>query len=396
VSARAGTGAGVGPDPIQAVDAALATVVQALDGASADLVVLFLGAAYAQVADAVHRRITAALDLGVLIGVTAQGVVSDGAELEQAESLSLWAAHLPGAVLTPLRYPAPAAGPEGDVGAEWPDLPQDCTAVVAFADPFSFPAAALLRWAGQSHPGVPISGGLASGARGPGDARLLLGDVLHRDGAVAVALGGDVSLHHLVSQGCRPVGPALVITEAEGNVIKALAGEPAAERIRAIFDEADAEDKALMRQGLHVGLVIDEYADEHERGDFLVRGVIGAAPSTGAVAVGDVVRVGQTVRFHVRDARSADEDLRALLAGLEGPPPTGALLFTCNGRGTHLFGEPHHDAALVSSALEGAPVAGYFAAGELGPVGSGSFLHGFTASLVLIDGHAVHTIETPS
>jgi small ligand-binding sensory domain FIST len=203
-----------------------------------------------------------------------------------------------------------------------------------------------------------------------------------------VALGGQIALRHLVSQGCRPVGPPFVVTLGEGNVIGELAGAPAADRVREVFDAADRADQTLMRQGLHIGIVIDEYADEHERGDFLVRGVIGADAATGAVAVGDRVRVGQTVRFHVRDARSADGDLRALLDDLEeldGLSCVGALLFTCNGRGSGLFGVRDHDAGLISAALGGAPLAGFCAAGELGPVGSRSFLHGFTASVLIVD-----------
>jgi small ligand-binding sensory domain FIST len=386
VPARAAVGAGVGDDAGAAVEAALVTVLADLDGARSDLAVVFLGAAYADRAEDVRRRVADALSPRVLIGVTAQGVVSGPGEIEQDASVSVWAAHLPGAVLTPLRFAAPGGAAGAGPAPEWPDLPADAHGLVVLADPFTFPAGALLAWAAHSRPGLPVSGGIASGARRAGDVRLLLDGAVLADGAVGVAIGGDVALRHVVSQGCRPVGQPFVVTKAERNVIAELAGAPAADRIREVFDAADAEDRALLRQGLHVGLVIDEYADEHEQGDFLIRGVIGAHPETGAVAVGDVVRVGQVIRFQVRDARSADEDLRALLDDLAAAPgrAAGALLFTCNGRGERLFGVPDHDAGLLSAALGGAPVAGFFAGGELGPVGGSSFLHGFTASVLVV------------
>ena len=135
-----------------------------------------------------------------------------------------------------------------------------------------------------------------------------------------------------------------------------------------------------MRRGLQIGCVVDETRLEFSRGDFLVRGVVGADQRSGAIAVGDTVPVGRTVQFQVRDADSADEDLRDLLTSAEAD---AALLFTCNGRGQRLFGDADHDAGVVESLLGPLPLAGCFCAGELGPVGARNFLHGFTASLAL-------------
>ena len=278
-----------------------------------------------------------------------------------------------------LRFPAPDDG-----GTEWPDVPPGTRALVAFADPFTFPPDAFLRWAQQRHPGMVVSGGLASGAARPGANRLLLDGAVHTDAAVGIALGGDVDVRALVSQGCRPVGEPFVVTAADGNLITELAGAPPVERLREVYASAGSRDRALMESGLHLGVVIDEYAEQHERGGFLVRAVLGAQRGTGALAVGDVVAVGQTVQFHVRDADSADEDLRALLDRFAPGSPAGALLFTCNGRGARLFGAPDHDAALVRETLGDVPLAGFFAAGEFGPVGGRSHLHGFTASLLAL------------
>lgn len=379
--ARAAAGAGVGPGAVEAVDAALGQVVAALAGAPADLAVCFVGAAYAQDVRQVEARVSERLSPGTLIAATVQGVVADGVEIEQPASLSLWAASLPGVEVAALRYAPPV---EGSVSWELP--PTDAAGVVLLADPFTFPVDAYLAWLAQARPGMPVSGGLASGASRPGGNRLLIGSQWYDDGAIGVALGGSVRLRHLVSQGCRPVGKSFVVTGAQHNRLVELGGKPAVQRVQQAFEQADAADRDLMRTSLHVGVVIDEYAEVQERGDFLIRTVMGADPDSGAVAIGDQVRIGQTVRFQVRDAVSADEDLRELLAALRfSESPVGALLFTCNGRGRGLFGVPDHDANMLREAFGQAPVAGFFAAGEIGPIGDRSFVHGFTASVLIVE-----------
>jgi small ligand-binding sensory domain FIST len=189
----------------------------------------------------------------------------------------------------------------------------------------------------------------------------------------------------VVSQGCAPIGRDSVITAAEGNVVFELAGRPAIKRLREDLGALATEQQRLAATGgVLAGLVIDENRSEYTRGDYLMRGLIGADEETGALAIGEPVRVGQTLRFHVRDARAADEDLREGLAGvLEGERAAGALLFTCNGRGLNMFPEPDHDARVVAEALEGDSLAGFFCAGEIGPVGGRPFLHGFTATLAV-------------
>ena len=257
-------------------------------------------------------------------------------------------------------------------------------------DPYTFPADLLLQHLNEHVPGTLVVGGMASGGRGPGETLLFQDRSVHREGAVGVRLPGAVAVRTVVSQGCRPIGRPFVVTRAEENVLLELGGRPPLERLHETVAELAPPDRELLTRGLHVGRVIDEYKAEHGVGDFLIRGVVGGDPRTGAIAVGDVVEVGQTVRFHVRDAATADEELRTMLerevAGLPGRP-AGALLFTCNGRGTRMFSVPDHDARLVSAYLKGAPLAGFFCAGELGPVGGKNFLHGFTASLVVfVDG----------
>ena len=213
---------------------------------------------------------------------------------------------------------------------------------------------------------------------------MILNHTVYEQGAVGVRLHGPVKTRTVLSQGCRPIGQPLVITKADRNVIFELGGKRALDQLQELFDQLEPKEQEIVQRGIHVGRVIDEYKNRFDRGDFLVRNVIGADQQTGAIAIGDFVRPGQTIQFHIRDAQSADEDLRHAFAAEKGTA-RGGLLFTCNGRGSRLFGEPHHDAGVVSRSLGDVPLAGFFAAGELGPVGRKNFLHGFTASVVIFE-----------
>jgi small ligand-binding sensory domain FIST len=246
----------------------------------------------------------------------------------------------------------------------------------------------FLRQVNEMHRGLRVLGGMASGAGGPGENRLLVGDRVVGAGAVGVLLQGDLRVRSIVSQGCRPIGRHMVITRAQGNFILELGGKPPLVQLQQLWQELGPRDQELFQRGLHVGRVINEYQGEFQRGDFLVRNVLGLDRDSGALAVTDRVRVGQTVQFHVRDAATADEDLHALLQldlCAHETRPQAALLFTCNGRGTRLFDAPHHDARAVRAEVGAVPVAGFFAQGELGPVGGQNFIHGFTASVVLFE-----------
>jgi small ligand-binding sensory domain FIST len=242
----------------------------------------------------------------------------------------------------------------------------------------------LLQALDRVMPEQPTLGGMASAAWQVGQNALLLNEEIHTDGVVGVGLGGALRVDAVVSQGCRPIGSPFVITRGHDNVIEELGRRNAWEAAREMLEELPPGDLALVQQnGLWVGVVINEYRQEFGRGDFLVRNLQGADRESGALLVGDLVRPGQTVQFHVRDAASADEDLRLLLQSQrEAPsPPAGSLLFNCNGRGLRLFEQPHHDVTAILHAVPATPLAGFFAAGEFGPIGGRCFLHGHTASI---------------
>jgi small ligand-binding sensory domain FIST len=229
---------------------------------------------------------------------------------------------------------------------------------------------------------------MASGGGQPGESPLLIGADLRNEGAVGVLLRGPVKARSVVSQGCRPIGKPMIITKARDNIILELGGKTALDQLQQIWQELGPRDRELVQHGLHVGRVISEYRESFKRGDFLIRNVMGLDKASGALAITERVRVGQTVQFHVRDAATADEDLHALLqldSRSHAANPAAALLFSCNGRGTRLFGQPDHDARAVRAEKGDVPLAGFFAQGELGPVGGVNFIHGFTASVVLFE-----------
>lgn len=363
----------------------------------ADLAIFFVSPHYGDALAGLGAQIKQRTGAVLVAGCTGESIVGGAREVEEEPALALWLARLPGVDLVPMHLELEQT-PEGGTIVGWSDrLPPRWPAdsgMLMLGEPFSFPADLLLERLNEDQPGVPVMGGMASGGWTAGQNRLFLDDQMFASGAVAIWLHGAIRLRSIVSQGCRPIGRHFVVTKAERNVIFELSGQPALKQLAEIFQTLSPEEQQLARNGLHVGRVINEYQDEFRRGDFLVRNVLGVDSSTGAIAIGDFVRAGQTVQFHLRDAASADEDLRELLS--EAAPSDdatagaaagsrGALLFTCNGRGTRMFDTPHHDAGALQSALGDVPVAGFFAQGEAGPVGGKNFLHGFTASVALFE-----------
>jgi small ligand-binding sensory domain FIST len=383
LTCRVGAGLSAAPGAARAAREAASEASAALGDAGADLAFLFLSAEHLAEADEALEAVERQLGAAHLLGCVAEGVVGRERELEGGPGAAVWASALPGGRIE--TFHAFAVGTEGGVAISgFPPL-DGAGVVTLLVDPFSFPTAGFLAKLNEEvDAAVPLVGGLAAGGGEPEAQALFLDGRVLSEGAVGAVISG-VPVRTVVSQGCAPIGRDAVITSAEGNVVFELAGERALERLRAELGTLTPEQQRLaVRGGVLAGLVIDENRSEYGRGDYLMRGMIGADDETGAIAVGEPVRIGQTLRFHVRDGRSADEDLREGLAdALHGHQAAGALLFTCNGRGTNMFPEPDHDARVVGEALGGDALAGFFCAGEIGPVGGRPFLHGFTATLAL-------------
>ncbi len=385
---KVGAGISTEHDPLTAgVEAARIAAAQ-LDRRPADLAMVFASGAHLAAPETTLEGVAGVLSPTTLIGCGAGGVAATGRELESGTGLAVWAASLEG---TGRAIPFHAT--LNDDGAEQtisglPALGRS-SGVVMLADPYSFPTDAVLSVLSDDAPAVPVLGGVSSARTAEGQAALFAGEEVCEDGAVGVSLEG-VEMLPCVSQGAAPVGREVTVTAADGNVIHELAGQPALDVVEQIIAELSPRERTLVAGGLLIGIVIDGGKPEYEQGDFLVRGVLGADRTSGSLAVGATVRPGQVLRLHARDARSADDDLhRALKLRVEAmgqSTPAGAILFSCNGRGSAMFGVPDHDAAAVQEELRGAPSAGFFAAGEIGPVGGRSFLHGFTATVAVFPG----------
>jgi len=353
------------------------------------LALLFVSPAYQ--GDWVELVKTLRVRLGnpLLIGCSSSGVIGNDLELEFLPAMSLVIAHLPDVRLHPFTVSPIELELSGGVGKKWTSqlgvTPQDLPSFILIPEPTTCNAFKLLEDLNHDFSEQPVIGGLASGSMEPGGNFLFLNDEVIHEGAVGVGLTGNISLETIVSQGCRPVGDRYIVTKAEENAILELGGRSPVDVLGDLFQDLSTRDRTLAQHSLFLGIVMDEMKREFRRGDFLIRNIIGADPTTGALLVGDRFQVGQTVQFHLRDAKTSEEDLKTLLEErlpfFKLHPPQGMLLFSCQGRGRGLYGKPHHDIRMIRSFTGASAIAGFFCNGEIGPVGGKTYLHGYTSSL---------------
>jgi len=384
LTSRFGDGLAAGPDLAAAADSAVTQALAPLRGQRPDLLCVFVCGNDPAMVELAGTRAMALAGARTTLGSSAGGVIGAGRGVEGVPAVSAFAACLPGVRCTPLHLEL-VRTLDGAAVTGMPDRRDDDAVAVLLADPFTFPIADFVQRSHDDLTGLPLIGGVASGPRSGESARLFLDGHSVSAGAVGVVLGGPLAARMVVSQGCRPFGSPMIVTKAEGNVLLELAGMPALAKLEQIVGGLPAEDRPAAVRGLQIGVAMDEYAEQHERGDFLIRPVVGADPRRGAIAIGEAVDVGRTVCFQVRDASAADEDLNELFTRFraEAGPVGGALLFSCNGRGRTMFPSADHDVLAVRAGLDTTGVAGFFAAGEIGPVAGRNYLHGFTASILV-------------
>ena len=357
-----------------------------LEGATIDLAIVFASGAHLAAPEATLEGIHEALAPEVLIGCGAGGIVGDGREIEGGTAVAVWAGSFENGMVS--TFHAEVQEVEGGVAVAGVPALEGAGGALLLPDPYSFPTDAVLTELHERAPGVPVLGGVSSARTLQDGPALFLGEEVVSGGAVGVRFDG-IELLPCVSQGAIPLGPEMKITAGEGRIIKELGGRPALGALRAIMDRMTDDERALLEDGMLLGMAVEQDGEqgEDEQRDFLVRSVLGGDPETGTIAVGAAIEKGQRVRVHARDATTADRDLREALdlrrEALASDAPAGALMFTCNGRGRGMFGVPDHDAAALTTALGSIPTAGFFAAGEIGPVGGESFLHGFTATVAV-------------
>lgn len=351
-----------------------------------DAAFVFFTAHHRDESEALSEQLWLELDPQCIVGCSAEGVIGADREVEGTPGIAVLVGQMPGVRIHPFHV----------TSEDWHNLLSDSEAliervgygeetraVIGFGDPWTTPLDQLMATMDQHLPRAPLIGGMASAARAAGGNVLIRNDESYNEGFVGVSLSGPIDVQTVVSQGCRPIGQTFVITRAHDNVIEQLGGRPAMDVLRDAIHALPPADSELLQHGLLIGRAISEYREKFSRGDFLVRNIMGVDQRNGAIAMADYVRVGQTIQFHVRDAATADEDLRLMLESQADRSQIGALLFSCNGRGTKLFDEPNHDISVARRQMPATPVAGFFAAGEIGPVGGRNFIHGHTASFAM-------------
>jgi small ligand-binding sensory domain FIST len=367
----------------------------------ADLGLVFISSAFASEYSRLLPLLAEKLSLPVLVGCSGGGVVGttlhgETQELESEPALSLTLAHLPGVNVQAFHFEASELPDLDGPPNAWVDLigvsPSLNPQFILFAGSFSTGVNDLLQGIDFAYPGSKTVGGQGSGGgfgsriglfchvRGDSD----LDNRVFGDGVVGLALSGNIVLDTIVAQGCRPIGKPLQVTKGDRNIIIELDEQVPLAVLRDTIANLSDEERALAQNWLFVGVAMDEFKQDLQPGDFLIRSILGVDPGAGAIAIGDKVRPGQRLQFHIRDAETSTEDLEFLLQRYQSQnsdtaSSIGALMFSCVGRGEGLYGKPHFDSQLFHRYLHHIPLSGFFCGGEIGPVGGGTFLHAFTS-----------------
>ena len=381
----AGTGLAVGAPAAAAREAARAAIDRSGTD-RADLALVFVTGVSADVAaagaalDAVRR----ATGAPVVVGCSGTGILTERGEIEGEPAVAVLAVRDERLVATPFSFER--QGERADLGAE---LGQRIGATLAeggcvlvLPDAIGCNPPALLAQLHESLGFVPVLGAVAAG-----EPMLELSDAGVAEGAlVGVALSGLAPVIG-VTQGCTPIGEPYVITHAQSNVVERIGSRPALEVLSEAIRSHPGAHARVQRAGVFAGLAMDPAKSPLERGDFLVRNLVGADHSSGALAVAERVRVGQTLQFQIRDAEASRDDLRAMLdelaARLGGRRPAFGCYFDCAGRGRGLFGVADHDVTLIRERLGEFPLVGFFGNGEFAPIGRRNFFHNYTGALVI-------------
>lgn len=376
---------------VTSLDEALSTVTndiqRQLGDNSIDLILLFITEPWVEQAETISKTVREKLEPSLLLGCSAESVIGAKSEIEFESGITCLAAHLPDVMLNPFLW---NIGTWQDIlvdkvhlGRVYP-VDESTEATILLADPYSTPINQLLKALNSYFPDIPIIGGMASAATAPNGNVLFYNEEIIQGGAIGVTLSGNIQVDMIVSQGCRPLGDVHTIEEIEENVIIRMDNSSPLLHLQKLVDNLPPSAHHLLRNGIFIGRAIQSDHDDLGRGDFLVRGVLGVDHEYGAIAVGDYMDVGERVQFHVRDASTAIEDLSLMLTpqSIFGAP-AGVLVVSCNSRGTRLFDHPNGDVSTITNTLGSIQMAGFFAAGEFGPIGNQNFLHGHTASLAL-------------
>lgn len=380
----AGSGLVVGRSP---EDAALEACREALarSGDRADFVLVFVtGDAYPSAPPILHAigRLTGAR---VVVGCSGAGVLTERREVEGESAVAVLAVRDERLAVTPFLLEDQeriGAGAGTELAEQVGSTVAEGGCLLMLPDVAGLDPRGLLSALEEGLGFVPVLGGVAAGM----PLFELFNSQTVEGGLAGVALSGASPIVG-VAQGCMPIGAPYVITRAEGNVIREIGSRPAVEILKEAILSLENPGERVRRAGIFAGLAMNPAKSPLEQGDFLVRNLAGLDQESGAIAVAEPVKVGQTIQFHIRDARSSREDLRSTLEGmakrLGGRRPAFGCYFNCAGRGQGLFGAPDHDVTLIRETLGEFPLVGFFGNGEFAPIGRQNFFHNYTGALVV-------------
>ena len=378
------------------VDESVEAILSQMDGKSVDLTIIFVSPQFKDKYEEIPKLIRDRISSGHLLGCSGGGIVGGGKEAEQQAAFSMTCANLPdveiqGIHTDTMKLPDQDTAPS--VWREWLGVDVEKNPSFIFlADPFSFQGEEFLAGVDFAYPNSSKVGGLASGAQAQGGNALYLNDKIHNNGLIGLALSGNIGMDTIVAQGCRPIGEPVKVSKCDGTLLTGMDGQPPLELLQSVYEGLDENDKSLVQTSLFLGIEMDPLKDNPQQGDFLIRNIMGVEREIGGIHVGTLLREGQLVQFHLRDKAMSAEDLKLMLtrykANKNFKNTSGALLFSCLGRGQYLYGKPNHDSDMFLDHIGDIPLGGFFCNGEIGPVGKTTFLHGYTSSFGIF--HPTH------
>lgn len=369
-----------------------------------DIGIVFISSAFASDYARLMPLLLEKLSLPCVIGCGGGGIVGmkndyQPKEIEGNPALSLTVASLPDVEITPFHVTTKDFPDLDSSQDKWYDMigvtPEKQPHFILLSDPSSTKINELLQGLDFAYSGSIKIGGLASASTmGVGSGLFYFNGsqsdgLFFNEGTVGVALSGNIKVESIVAQGCRPIGNIYQVTQGEKNIITEMTDNTGKtdnplNLLRELIATLNEEDQDLAQYSLFIGIAIDEFKLQLKPGDFLIRNLVGVDPKYGAIAVGDKIRAGQRIRFHLRDAKASADDLETLLTNYcneksDGASSVGALIFSCMGRGEGLYGKPNFDSQLFLDYVTQTPLAGFFCNGEIGPISGNTFLHGYTS-----------------
>ncbi|MQG09020.1 MAG: hypothetical protein FI675_01185 [SAR202 cluster bacterium] len=365
-------------------------IKQKLNGKKADLVILFVSSHHSINYEKIASLFSEKINTKCIIGCSAAGVIGNGHEVERRAGIAACAAYLPNVEITPFHIQQNELPNEDANPDEWFNItglrPDNCKAMMILPDPFTIRSDNLIAGLDYAFPETTKIGALASGGGQPGSNALFINNKSYTYGAVGVGFSGDLSVETIVAQGCRPIGEPMIVTDADINVINKIGDKTPLEILGEIFEKSSIREKRLIRRSLQIGIIMDRFSSVNDE-EFLIRNILGADEEDGSIAIGEMINEGQIIQFYIRDAKTADEDLKIILEKyadkFEDNKLESALLFSCLGRGQYLYGAPNHDTNLFANIVGDIPITGFFSNGEIGSIGDQTFLHGYTSSFAL-------------